>query len=60
MATFPNGDVENGGRRLFIEVLKSALKDDDAAEWLQTVDGHLVCQLAGFEPQYLLRKLRER
>jgi hypothetical protein len=50
----------SGERRLFIEVLERALKDDDALEWLQTRDGKLVCALAGFEPEYLRRKLLER
>lgn len=60
LATFPDGDHYRGERALFVEVLKIALKDDDAADWLQTRDGVLVCQLAGFEPQYLIRKLLGR
>ena len=50
----------NGERALFVAVLREALRDPDGLEWLQTVDGHLVCALAGFEPEYLRRKLVER
>lgn len=60
LATFENGDHHRGERALFVEVLTRALKDDDAADWLQTRDGVLVCALAGFEPDYLRRKLGER
>ena len=60
LATFPDSDHCRGERALFIAVLREALKDDDATQWLQTVDGHLVCALAGFEPDYLRRKLVER
>jgi hypothetical protein len=47
----------NGERALFVAVLRQALRDDDALAWLQTCDGLLVCHLAGFEPDYLMRKL---
>lgn len=60
LATIPDGDHHRGERALFVEVLKIALRDDDAADWLQTRDGVLVCALAGFEPDYLRRKLAER
>lgn len=60
LATFENGDHHRGERALFCAVLQTALKDDDAADWLLTRDGGLVCALAGFEPDYLLRKLGEQ
>jgi len=47
----------SGERRLFTEVLIMALRDDDAIAWLQSHDGRFVCTLAGFEPEYLTRKL---
>ena len=60
LATFPDSGEANGERALFVAVLREALRDDDAADWLQTRDGHLVCALAGFEPEYLRRKLVEK
>jgi hypothetical protein len=60
LATFPESSEGNGERALFVAVLRQALRDDDAMQWLQTVDGHLVCALAGFEPEYLTRKLVAR
>lgn len=59
-ATFPDEPESKGEQRLFVAVLREALKGDDALEWLASDDGRLVCALAGFEPEYLVRKLVER
>ncbi len=44
---------------LFLAVLQEALKSPDALDWLRTADAALVCDLAGVEPEYFLRKLCE-
>jgi hypothetical protein len=43
--------------RLFRAVLAEAVKDDDAAQWIQTKDAQLVCDLAGVECEAVQRAI---
>lgn len=58
LATFPDGDGENSGVRLFREVLALALRDDDAEAWLCSNDGQLVCWLADVDREAVLLAFR--
>lgn len=60
LSTFPDGGIGCAERALFLAVIREALRDPDALEWLQSRDGKLVCSLAGIAPEYLTRKLVER
>ncbi|MEE4339666.1 hypothetical protein [Erythrobacter sp.] len=51
-------DEFSGTRALFLAVLEEALKGPDALDYLQTADARFVCDLAGVDPEYFLRKLR--
>lgn len=52
-----NDETEGAYVRLFRAVLAEALRDDDALRWLQSPDGRLVCDLAGVDAAWVLRKL---
>lgn len=46
-------------KALFRSVLLEALRNEDAAEWLASDDGQLVCDLADIEPEAIVRMLNE-
>ncbi len=57
LATFPERENANAYVRLFRAVLAEAVKHDDAAEWIQTCDGQLVCDLALVEREAVERAI---
>jgi hypothetical protein len=57
LATLPDGGPSNAYIRLFRAVLAEALRDDDAAHWLETRDAELVCLLADVEREAVIRAL---
>jgi hypothetical protein len=57
LSTYPEREAGNAYVRLFRAVLAEALRDDDAAEWLETRDGQLVCDLADVERAAVVRAL---
>lgn len=57
LSTFPEREAGNAYVYLFRAVLVEALRDDDAAQWIQTRDGQLVCDLAGVEREAVERAI---
>lgn len=57
LSTYPEREASNAYVRLFRAVLAEALRDDDAAQWIETADAALVCSLADVEREAVARAI---